>query len=40
MIAANLEQLVENGDAKEPVTDGEDADIAEAQKASYSLQGW
>jgi formamidopyrimidine-DNA glycosylase len=32
MIAANLEQMVENGDAKDPETDGEDADMLKPKK--------
>jgi formamidopyrimidine-DNA glycosylase len=32
MLAANLEQLTENGDAKDLYTDGEDADISKPKK--------
>jgi len=42
MIAINLEQLVENGDAKDPVTDGEDADTLKPKRratASRAARG-
>jgi len=32
MVATNLEQLAENGDAKDPETDGEDADMLKPKK--------
>ncbi|RLN12668.1 formamidopyrimidine-DNA glycosylase-like [Panicum miliaceum] len=38
MIAANLEQLAENGDAKDPETDGENADMLKPKKRATTCR--